>query len=82
MNMKFNQEEIDALLEKEASKDKIRIENLRIGQMFKKKPDSKQIWVAEGYCRVNKKYCYRSFDDINDVRYASKGTVVITDFPF
>lgn len=57
------------------------IEKIKKGEFFRLK-GGKQVYTAEGYCRLNKKYCGQSYDDISKFTYKRKGILVETDFEF
>lgn len=59
-----------------------KIEQLKKGDFFKLKAESKSVYVYEGYCRFNKAYVYSRFDDINAFGKRKKGTMVVIDFDF
>ena len=54
---------------------------MKKGDYFKF-PNRKTVYVYSGYCRINKKYEYFKFEDVNDFGYRKKGTIVETDFTF
>lgn len=58
------------------------IERLRVGDFFKRKPDSKKVLLRQKYNGFAKKYSANDFDDINSYQHFKKGTLVFTDFEF
>lgn len=62
--------------------EKTLIENIKVGEYFKKKPDGKTVYIRDKYVQGMKKYeCYK-FDDVNDLCYLKKGSVVYIGFTF
>ena len=59
----------------------IAIEKVKKNDFFRLS-GGKQVYQAEGYCRMNKKYCGSSYDDISKCTYKKKGTLVEIDFDF
>lgn len=49
---------------------------------FFRLPGRDRVYVAEGYCRFNKKYSGMRWDDINHYIYKRKGTLVEINFDF
>jgi hypothetical protein len=60
----------------------VNIENLNMGQFFKRKPDAKKVYVYNGYCRFDKKYVGNDWDDISRDMTFKKGTKVFVEFEF
>lgn len=60
----------------------IEIEKVKKGDIFKRKEDSKKVYVKGDYSREKKRYeCY-DFDDINSFIYLKKGKKVVVNFEF
>lgn len=57
------------------------IEQVKKGEYFRRTGKS-VVYVAQGYCRVNRKYYAYKFYDINAFSYLKKGTLVEIDFEF
>lgn len=58
------------------------IENLRIGDFFKRKEGAKKTYVRGAYSRTMKAYECQNWDDISDYVFIKKGKEVFTDFEF
>ncbi len=58
------------------------IENLSIGDFFKRKEGAKKTYTRGSYNRAMKAYECQNWEDINDYVYIKKGKKVFTDFEF
>lgn len=58
------------------------LKNLPRGEYFKRKPDSKKVWIKGEYDRFMKKYLCTAFDDISQGMYLKPSTPVYTEFEF
>lgn len=58
------------------------IESLKKGAFFKRKADSKKVYVKQDYNRFAKRYAANDFEDISSFLHLKKGTLVHTDFEF
>lgn len=60
----------------------VQLKTLKKGDYFKRKPDSKTVFVRGQYLRLDKKYSIYPFDDVSN-EYLQKGeTLVYVDFEF
>ena len=59
-----------------------KIEDLKKGEFFKRKPDANKTFTREEYCRYEKKYVGGDWDDISRECYFKKGTKVWVGFTF
>lgn len=58
------------------------IEDVKKGDYFKRKPDSKKVYVKDSFNRSIGKYEAHNFEDINEFMSFKKGTKVFIDFEF
>jgi hypothetical protein len=58
------------------------IRELRRGEFFRLKPDSKKTYMRGDYDKSEKKFYCENFDDISDGRYFQSKKMVIVDFTF
>lgn len=58
------------------------INELKKGEFFKRKENSKDVFVHDGYNRSTKKYSSFKFEDISAFMEFKKGTKVFVDFEF
>ena len=52
------------LVAKLLSNDWMLASQIKVGTYVKKTNDAKKVWIAKGYCRINRAY---QFDDANDI---------------
>jgi hypothetical protein len=58
------------------------LKNLPKGEYFKRKPDSKKVWIKGEYDRFMKKFLCGAFDDISQGMYLKPSTPVYVEFEF
>jgi hypothetical protein len=61
------------------------IEKVKKGEFFMLRagePKMTNVYTAEGYCRMNRKYTGGKYSDISACVYRKKGTIVYIDFEF
>jgi hypothetical protein len=58
------------------------LKDLKKGEFFKLKPDSKTVYIKDEYFRKEKTFSCTYFDDISRGRYFKPDTVVYTQFEF
>lgn len=59
----------------------IEIEKVKKGD-FIRKPNTKKVYIAKGYDRMNKAYELQAFNDISNYAYIKKGKKVEIGFDF
>ncbi len=59
-----------------------KIETLKKGDFFKRKPDAKEVYVKADYCREDKKYQATKWSDHCAYLGFKKGTLVFVEFEF
>ena len=62
--------------------NQVEINKVKKGEFIKLSESAKEVWIANGYCRTNKRYEINSYSDISKFRYLSKGRLVVIDFEF
>jgi len=60
----------------------MKIQDLKVGEYFKRKETSKEIYTRQEYCRYNKKYTGDAESDISKQIYLKKDTIVFIDFEY
>ena len=60
----------------------VKIQYLKIGGMFKRKPDSKRVYVRQGYERGCRMYKAQSWDDTSEFVYFKRDVIVYVGFTF
>ena len=58
------------------------IKDLKHGEFFKLKEDSKRVYIRDEYDRSEKKYCCVAFDDVNAWRMFKGDKKVFAGFTF
>lgn len=58
-----------------------KVENLK-GELVKRKPDAKKVYLVVGYCRISRAYQLDDYGDISRSIYVRKGTVLFTGFTY
>lgn len=58
------------------------VKELKIGEFFKLKEDSKRVYIRDEYDRSEKKYCCTAFDDICVCRMFKGDKKVYAGFTF
>lgn len=58
------------------------IRELKHGEFFRLKPDSKKTYVRGDYDRSEKKYSCIDYDDFNHERFFCGNQIVLVDFTF
>ena len=59
-----------------------KIEDLELGEYFKRKESSKKVWTRQEYDRSEKKYECHDESDISGFMYLKKGTQVYVGFDY
>ena len=57
-----------------------KVENIKQGELIKRKEDAKYCFVRGEYCRESKTYGLISWDGKGEPIYVKKGTVLFTDW--
>ena len=60
----------------------IMLKDVPRGELVKRKPDAKGVFIRDDYCRGEKRYALQSWDDINKFVYLKGATIVYIDFEF
>lgn len=58
-----------------------KVENLK-GELVKRKPDAKKVYMVAGYCKINRAYQLDDYNDSSRSIYVKKGTVLFTEFTY
>ena len=73
----------DKLLDKATNQDGyLALKELPQGEFFKRKENSKKVYMKEDYYRPEKKYQCGDFEDIGYAIYLKGETLVFVDFEF
>ena len=73
----------DKLLDKATNQDGyLALKELPMGEFFKRKENSKKVYMREDYYRPEKKYQCGDFEDIGNAIYLKGETLVFVDFEF
>lgn len=59
-----------------------KIKDLKKGEFFKRKADSKEVYIKGDYDRASKSYCCTSFYDINKWVFIKADKLVYVGFTF
>ena len=60
----------------------VAIEDVKIGDFFKRKADAKKVYRRAAYCKFAKRYIGDDWDDISRNCEVKKGTMVFIGFDF
>jgi len=62
--------------------EQVAIENVKIGDFFKRKADAKKTYKRAAYCKFAKRYIGDDWDDISRCVEIKRGTLVFIGFDF
>ena len=58
------------------------VRDLELGEFFKRKPESKKVYVRDKYIQISKRFACNAFEDMNVIMYLKPDTVVYVGFTF
>lgn len=70
------------VLIKQTDMTAVKIQDVKIGDLFRMKPEAKTVFQRNEFSRDNKKYMASDWDDINRTKYIKKDTIVFIGFTF
>lgn len=60
----------------------VKIKDLKIGEMFKRRPGTKRVYVRQAYDRGCRMYEAQSWDDTSEFMYFKRDVIVYVGFTF